>query len=72
MTVRRKNESLEAVTAELRAAGISYQVEQGSKHLKIKWSRDGRNEMSIVSIVGSGYWHAHKKARADVRRKLRA
>jgi hypothetical protein len=64
-----KNRSLDAVTYELRAAGISYQIEQG-KHLKIKWSMNGRNETYVVPR-SSGDHRGHKNARAEIRRKLR-
>lgn len=43
-----KNEHLDAVTAELRAAGVVYEVAHGGKHLHINWTHDGHPRTFVV------------------------
>ncbi len=61
---------MEAVTRELRQAGVTYQIEHGGKHLKIRYTLNGRSGMYVVAVSTSD-WRAHKRARAGIRRLLR-
>ena len=66
----RKNVCLQAVTDELRLAGVYFQVERGGKHLLVRFALNGRPVMCTVS-VSTANWDAHRNARANVRRLLR-
>lgn len=61
---------LDAVTTELRAAGVDYQVEHGGKHPQVRFALNGRSMMCTVPFSASD-WRAHRNARAGVRRLLR-
>jgi hypothetical protein len=65
----RRNYCLDAVTTELRLAGIEFQVET-NKHAKIRFSLNGRNKMYVVPMTTSN-WDAQRNARAGIRRILR-
>jgi hypothetical protein len=71
ITVRR-NPALEAIVRELRAAGIKPSVEEGGKHLLVRWlAHNGRRLTLTVSRSGSREWRAPRNAGASVRRALR-
>lgn len=65
----RKNKNIDAVTDELRHAGIDFQIEV-NKHVKIKFQLNGRNEMYVTPASPSD-WRGHRRARADIRRLLK-
>jgi hypothetical protein len=65
----RRNRCVDAVTDELRQAGIDFQIER-NKHVKIRFTLNGRNEMCVVALSASD-WRAHKQARSYIRRVLR-
>jgi hypothetical protein len=64
------NRCLQAVTDELREAGVLFQVERGGKHWKVRFLHRGQHRMLTVSQSPShqGSW---LRARADARRILR-
>ena len=68
--MKRKNLCLQAVTDELRQAGIDFQIEHGSKHLLVRFAVHGRPMMCTVSVSTSN-WNAHLNARGNVHRLLR-
>ena len=64
-----RNECLEAVTTELDAAGVPYQVDTTSKHVHIRFGKS-REHLHVVAKTASD-WRAHKNERALIRRELR-
>jgi hypothetical protein len=66
----RRNHCLEAVTTELRQAGIDFQIEKGRKHPKVRFVLNGRNQLYVVPFSTSTR-NSHKDARCGVRRLLR-
>jgi hypothetical protein len=70
----RRNAALDAVTEELAAAGIDFQIEHGGRHRRVVFEIGGVRQFVIASFGGGGRnrnWRAEKNARADVRRILR-
>jgi hypothetical protein len=67
MTTR--NENLDAITAVLEAAGVTYTLAWG-KHPRVRWIAGGRARMIVVSRTGSDI-RGEKNARCMVRRMLR-
>lgn len=61
----------EVVGAVLSAAGISYAVHQGRKHVKVRWELEGRR-FSYSCALTPGDWRAMENCRCAVRRILRA
>jgi hypothetical protein len=67
-----RNPCIDAVIAELRAAGIyDYEVARNHKHPQIHWGVNGSRRYLAVSATPSDSYAA-TKARADVRRLLKA
>lgn len=66
----RRNDCLEATTAELMAAGVPYRVERG-RHLKVCFHYNGRSQTVTVSRTASNR-NAGARARSLVRRILTA
>jgi len=68
--VMRRNDVLEAVIRELNAGGVVFWIENGAKHLIVRWI--GRRPRAMtVSRTGSTEWHAATNSRLTVRRMLR-
>jgi hypothetical protein len=68
----RRNPTLDAVVAELEAAGVQYIVRNGRKHLKVCWLVTGhQRRVMTVSRIASSEWHSALAAKTDVRRMLR-
>lgn len=65
-----RNESIEAMTAELDAAGLSYRTEHGGKHGKIIVDRGGKEHIFTVPLTPSDP-RSWKNDRANVRRAIR-
>jgi hypothetical protein len=66
----RRNPELEAVVAELDAAGIHHEVTSGGRHLRVSWDADAGPRTTIVAVSASDF-RAPRNARALVRRQLR-
>jgi hypothetical protein len=65
------NPCLAAVLTELERAGIhDYVVENGRRHVHVRWTCDGTLRLVVVSRTPSGPG-APRNARGDVRRLLR-
>lgn len=64
-----RNECLEAVTTELEAVGIPYQVDTTSKHVHVRYGKN-REHLHVVAKTASD-WRAHRNERATIRRDLR-
>lgn len=63
------NDSLEAVTAELRQAGVPFRVDRGRKHPQVRF---GAELDRVYVVAGSASdWRASRNARADIRRMLK-
>jgi hypothetical protein len=59
-----------AITSELEAAGIDFQIERGGKHLKVRCGR----HVFIASFSNGARgtnWRTRRAARANVRRMLK-
>ena len=68
----RRNLQLEAVLAELRGAGITPQVSNGGKHIRVCWlGADGKGRRCIIASTPGDRRHGVANARAMVRRMLR-
>ena len=67
--MKRRTEFLRACTDQLDELGIDYTVEQG-RHLKIRWSCNGRVRTYVMSITPSDV-RILKHIKTDVRRMLR-
>ena len=66
-----RNESLDAVVAELQSHGIGYTLAMGGKHPQVRFSINGGRE-HIFSFAGtSSNWCQPLNARQRLRRKLR-
>jgi hypothetical protein len=68
MTAR--NVCIDAVTAELRAVGVTYEIAHGGKHPQVHFSINGMRRFYVVPRTPSD-WRAAQNARAGVRRLLR-
>jgi hypothetical protein len=68
----RNNPCLFVVQAELERAGIrDYVVENGGRHIHVRWRSNGVARLVVVSRTPSGPGAPHN-ARGDVRRLLRS
>lgn len=68
----RRNHDLIAVTTELETAGIDHAVRVGGRHMRITWqSPSGRARLCVIAVTPSSQISA-VRARATVRRLLRA
>jgi hypothetical protein len=65
----RRNETLDAVTAELDAVGIGWDIRE-CRHYKVAFVLKGKSQTIVVPRTPSDY-RAPKAARAFVRRVLR-
>jgi hypothetical protein len=65
-----RNICIDAVTAEMRAAGITYEITHGGKHMQVQWSTNGKRRLYVVPRTPSD-WRAAQNARAGIRRLLR-
>lgn len=69
----KRNECLDAVVGELRAAGIrDIEYANGGKHLQVRWQVSGRSRRVVTVPVSPSDHRAVANTRADVRRLLRA
>jgi hypothetical protein len=68
----RRNETLDAIIAELQTARIPFEIKPGGKHGVVEWFALGRRRKTTFSYNAGGSWNAPHNARADVRRRLRA
>jgi hypothetical protein len=68
-----RNEELDAVTEQLRAAGIYHWTiaSTGSGHLQVRWQTGGGTRSCVVAATGSDHKGQHN-ACALVRRMLKA
>ena len=64
-----KNDCLEAITSELDAAGVPYQIDMQARHVHIRYGKR-REHLHVVAKTPSD-WRAHKNERAAIRRDLR-
>lgn len=64
------NENLEAVSAELEAAGVKFTVRNGGKHIHLEWQHEGAARMFVVPATPSDR-RGWLNARTDVRKILR-
>lgn len=70
--VMRKNPQLEAVLAELVAAGIVPRISNGGKHVRVYWNDSGgREHQCTISGTPSDRRRGAANVRAIVRRMLR-
>jgi hypothetical protein len=69
----RRNESLEAVQAELETAGVPYEIEKGRRntHYRVRFSGAGGRPKTVVIASSSVNQKAVRDARSTVRRLLR-
>jgi hypothetical protein len=69
---RNRNPCVEAVIAELRAAGLSFTVSDGARrHRKIRWLNAAGQTRTVVTSNSTSCQNAPWSARAAVRRILR-
>jgi hypothetical protein len=68
----RRNALVDVVLAELRNRGIQeVTVENGGKHVLVRWNARGRIRTTTVSHSGSRNWRTPHYLRTGVRRMLR-
>jgi hypothetical protein len=67
----KRNDCLRIVVAQLEAAGITPEIKQAKKHIRIYWHRNGRRHSYTVPLSPSD-WRASLNSRSDIRRILRA
>lgn len=68
----RKNPQLEAVLEELHEAGITPQVSNGRKHIRVCWEgADGQARQCVIAGTPGDRRRGAANARATVRRLLR-
>jgi hypothetical protein len=68
----RRKALLDVVLTELRNQGIQeVTIENGGKHVLVRWNSRGRIRTTTVSHSGSRNWRVPHYLRADVRRMLR-
>jgi hypothetical protein len=65
----RRNDKLAAVTDQLEAAGVDYEIKRG-RHIKVRFSVGGVARTCLVAATGSD-WRGALNNRARVRRMLR-
>lgn len=64
-----KNDCLDAITSELEAAGVPYDVSAQARHVHVRYGEKGEH-LHVVAKTPSD-WRAHKNERAAIRRDLR-
>jgi hypothetical protein len=68
----RRNALVDVVLAELRKRGIQEAtVENGGKHVLVRWNARGRTRTTAISHSGSRNWRTPHYLRTGVRRMLR-
>lgn len=65
-----KDTCITAVTAELEAVGLDYQVERGKNHPKIRFQANGRSYTYVVPGSASDH-RSMMNCRSGIRRMLR-
>lgn len=67
----RRGPELEAVTDELTAAGIDYDITNGKRHIQVRFTANGRANL-VICGGNAGDPRAVPNARSRVRRMIRA